>query len=273
MPDRVPSNQVTVQIDQGRVCLPGGVALALEAIAFAKSFDRQLSFEFEAAGLSMTPAEARVLLTVAQNEGLRQTQLAQLLSYEAMTLVGALDRLQAAGLVKREPDESDRRAKRVLLRPPAVPLVRRIKKVFNELCVAADNGLDNEAAKQSRDTLSRMRENLAGLTAGAYPAGRVDPVEKSAANNRECTKEHNQNGRLSPTQCRMARAGLGLSVRELAKQAKVSGLTVTRFENGNVACPDEVVHALKQVLESSGAEFIRENGRGSGVRIRKQRFP
>lgn len=269
MPDRVPSNQV-VQIDQARVCLPGDVALALEGLAFAKSFHRQLSFEFEAAGLAVTPAEARVLLTVAQNEGLRQTQLAQLLSCEAMTLVGALDRLQAAGLVKREPDENDRRAKRVLLRPAAIPLVRRIKKVFTELCVATCNGLDDEAAKQSRDTLSRMRGNLAELAAGAYPASRIDqPAEESSGHDREGTVEHNQNGRLSPSQCRMARAGLGLSVRELAKQAKVSGLTVTRFENGNVSCPDEVLDALKQVLESNGAEFISENGRGPAVRLRK----
>ena len=60
MPDRVPRNQVAVQMDQVRVCLPAEVALALEGLAFAKSFHRQLSFEFEVAGLAVTRAEARV---------------------------------------------------------------------------------------------------------------------------------------------------------------------------------------------------------------------
>ena len=250
--------------------VPKEVALALEALAFAKSFHRQLSLALEAAGIAVTPTQARVLLTVAENEGLRQTQLAQLLCCEAMTLVGALDRLQAAGLVKREPDEDDRRARRVLLQPEAIPLVRRIKKLVTELCVATGNELDDQAVKQSRDILSRMRGNLAELAAGASPARRTDQrAEERSGSDQKYSVEHNQDRYLSPSQCRMARVGLGLSVRELARQAKVSGLTVTRLENGNVSCPDEVLDALKQVLEANGAEFINENGGGPGVRLRR----
>lgn len=76
-----------------------------------------------------------------------------------------------------------------------------------------------------------------------------------------------RNRRISPSQCRMARAGLSLSVRDLARLAQVSGLTVTRFENGSVSCPDEAIDALRRTLESGGAEFIDENGGGPGVRI------
>jgi transcriptional regulator with XRE-family HTH domain len=38
---------------------------------------------------------------------------------------------------------------------------------------------------------------------------------------------------LLPVQCRMARAALGLGVRELAAAAKVSIDTVARFERGD----------------------------------------
>jgi len=61
---------------------------------------------------------------------------------------------------------------------------------------------------------------------------------------------------ISPAQCRMARAGLVMSVRELARLAGVSGLTVTRFENGNVCCPLELVARFRRVLEAKGARFL-----------------
>ncbi|QKV17240.1 transcriptional regulator [Oricola thermophila] len=70
---------------------------------------------------------------------------------------------------------------------------------------------------------------------------------------------------ITPAQCRMARAGVVMSVRELARLAEVSGLAVTRFENGNTDCPTEIVHRFKQVLEARGARFLPG---GDGVKIR-----
>ena len=37
---------------------------------------------------------------------------------------------------------------------------------------------------------------------------------------------------LTPQQLRMARAGLGVNVRDLAKMAEVAPYTITRFETG-----------------------------------------
>lgn len=71
---------------------------------------------------------------------------------------------------------------------------------------------------------------------------------------------------ISPTQCRMARAGVVMSVRELARMADVSGLVVTRFENGNTDCPANVVGRFKHVLEERGAIFLNDQGQ-SGVVI------
>ena len=71
---------------------------------------------------------------------------------------------------------------------------------------------------------------------------------------------------ITPAQCRMARAGVEVSVRELAGLSEASGLTVTRFENGNGSCPAETVLRLKLVLESRGARFL-SNPVGLGVMI------
>ena len=69
-------------------------------------------------------------------------------------------------------------------------------------------------------------------------------------------------------QCKMARAALGLGVRELAEKAKVSPETVVRLEQG-AALRDRTLTAIRTALEAAGIEFIAENGGGAGVRLRK----
>ena len=73
---------------------------------------------------------------------------------------------------------------------------------------------------------------------------------------------------MTPEQCKMARAGLGLGVRELAERASVSTNTIARLEKGETLQP-RTVYAIRTALESAGVEFIAENGGGPGVRLRK----
>ena len=67
---------------------------------------------------------------------------------------------------------------------------------------------------------------------------------------------------LLPVQCRMARAALGLGVRELAAAAKVSIDTVARFERGD-ELKERTIDALQRALEAAGVEFT--NGDQPGV--------
>jgi transcriptional regulator with XRE-family HTH domain len=66
----------------------------------------------------------------------------------------------------------------------------------------------------------------------------------------------------------MARAALGMGVRELAEQAKVSPDTIARFERGE-PLKDRTVEAIQRALEAAGVIFVSENGEGPGVRLRK----
>ena len=74
---------------------------------------------------------------------------------------------------------------------------------------------------------------------------------------------------FSPAQCRMARAALELGVRDLAKLADVSAMTVTRFENGHSQGYPETLEKLRRALEAAGIIFVAENGEGPGVRLKK----
>ena len=64
---------------------------------------------------------------------------------------------------------------------------------------------------------------------------------------------------INVAQCRMARAGLGWDMRELAERAGVSPNTINRFENGrNVPIP-ATLKAIQQAFEAAGVRFT-ENG-------------
>ncbi len=76
---------------------------------------------------------------------------------------------------------------------------------------------------------------------------------------------------MNGVQCRMARAALGLGVRELAKAADVSTNTVTRLEAGEELKP-RTVAAVRQALEAAGVLFIDADVEGPGVRLRRSRM-
>jgi hypothetical protein len=73
---------------------------------------------------------------------------------------------------------------------------------------------------------------------------------------------------LLAVQCKMARAALGLGVRELAEMAQVSADTVVRFEKGDELRP-RTISAIRGALEAAGMIFVDENGEGPGVRLKK----
>jgi transcriptional regulator with XRE-family HTH domain len=68
----------------------------------------------------------------------------------------------------------------------------------------------------------------------------------------------------------MARAALQLGVRDLAKLANVSAMTITRFENEQSGGQAETLRKLQSALEAAGVMFITENGGGPGVRLKNR---
>ncbi len=74
---------------------------------------------------------------------------------------------------------------------------------------------------------------------------------------------------LTAAQCRIARAALQMDVEQLAERARVSGMTVWRFEKGKTGGRAETVRKLEAVLEEAGVVFIPgDDGFGAGVRFR-----
>lgn len=74
---------------------------------------------------------------------------------------------------------------------------------------------------------------------------------------------------MKPFQCRMARAALGWSTQDLAREAGVGVNTVNRFEAGQDARVSSM-DKMRVTLEAAGVQFIPENGGGAGVRMRER---
>ncbi|WP_448203497.1 MarR family winged helix-turn-helix transcriptional regulator [Azospirillum sp. sgz302134] len=135
---------------------PFGLLLIDSARLLRARFDRAL----DDAQLGLTAGEARALVYVNRHGGSRQTVLAAHMGVEPMTLVGFLDRLEALGLVAREADPSDRRAKIVRLTPQAEPLLERVVTVFRGVREAALDDFAPEEVERFRTMLGRLRARL-----------------------------------------------------------------------------------------------------------------
>jgi transcriptional regulator with XRE-family HTH domain len=75
---------------------------------------------------------------------------------------------------------------------------------------------------------------------------------------------------MLPVQSKMARAALGLRVRDLAELADVSTDTITRLERGE-PLRGQTVETVRAVLEAAGIVFIPEGDGGAGVRLKFSR--
>jgi transcriptional regulator with XRE-family HTH domain len=74
---------------------------------------------------------------------------------------------------------------------------------------------------------------------------------------------------ITPSQCRAARAIIGLSRKEVAQAANVAERTLVDFERGARQPYARTLKDVKIALEEAGVEFIDENGGGAGVRLKK----
>lgn len=127
----------------------------------ARLYRARIDRAFDGAGLGLTPGEARALAHININPGQRQSALAEKMSVEPMTLVGFLDRLEGLGLVVREADPTDRRAKIATLTPAARPYLDGIEHAAARAREEATRGFSDAERAQLRDFLDRIRGNLA----------------------------------------------------------------------------------------------------------------
>ncbi|KZN14363.1 MarR family winged helix-turn-helix transcriptional regulator [Marinomonas sp. TW1] len=121
---------------------------------------RLMRREYRKSDLAMTLMQARTLLSVSRNEGVKQVTLAELLDIQPITLARLIDQLVSDGLVERRADPKDRRANALFLTEKATPWLLEIDKEINRVREKALQGLTPEQIDVAMDVLTKMHENL-----------------------------------------------------------------------------------------------------------------
>ena len=131
--------------------------------------------DYKAAQLGVTRAQWAVLVRVERFEGLNQSELAEGLDLQPITLTRLVDKLSDSGLIERRPDPTDRRAKRLFLTPAARPLLERLGELGEETMGNTLAGVDAASVKDMIAKLSVVKENLRRLIQqrGADPTAGV----------------------------------------------------------------------------------------------------
>jgi len=116
--------------------------------------------DHKASQFGITQAQWTVLARLDRFEGLKQSELAEMLDLQPITLTRLLDRLCANGLIERRPDPNDRRANRLYLTPAARPLLERLGDLGEELMGTALAGVGRAAVERMVTELASVKENL-----------------------------------------------------------------------------------------------------------------
>jgi len=136
-----------------------GYWTSVTALAFHRALNEKL------APLGLTYRQSQVLGCLIHRGTMSQCELAGFMEIEAPTLAGILNRMEAAGWVKRCECREDRRKKLVRITPAAAPVWEQIALCAREVRAMATVGLNERQAAQLRSLLEKVHTNLNQIAA------------------------------------------------------------------------------------------------------------
>ena len=136
-------------VDKNLLFTVGELARLIRAYA-----DRQ------AARYGITRAQWAVLTKVERFEGMNQSELAEQMEMQPITLTRLVDRLCDNGWIERRDDETDRRVNRLYLRKAARPLLAKLSGLRSEITATAVEGIGQADAHRLLTQLETIKENV-----------------------------------------------------------------------------------------------------------------
>ena len=117
--------------------------------------------------LGITRSQWWVLANLSRDDGtaMMQTELARVMDVGKVTLGGLIDRLESAGLVKRQADPHDRRAKRIVMTQKGTRLLAEIQTIAKEVNACIMTGIPRTDIVRTEALLSKMKQQLIAMDA------------------------------------------------------------------------------------------------------------
>ncbi len=114
----------------------------------------------EAARFGITRAQWAVLAKVERNEGMKQTELAEQMEMQPITLTRLIDKLCENDWIERRGDASDRRVNRLYLLKGGRALLGKLSGLRSELTATALEGINPADAHRLLSQLEQIKENV-----------------------------------------------------------------------------------------------------------------
>jgi DNA-binding MarR family transcriptional regulator len=111
-------------------------------------------------GCGLHAGQEMVLLRLADEDGLTQTQIAEHLRVEPPTVTKMLQRMETAGLVARRPCADDARVSRVYLTDESRALIAPVQQMWRELEARTVQGMTEAEQVLLRRLLIQVQRNL-----------------------------------------------------------------------------------------------------------------
>ncbi|MQP68007.1 MarR family transcriptional regulator [Niveispirillum sp. SYP-B3756] len=124
-------------------------------------------FDQHARAAGSTRAQWFAMFKIAQGEGLKQAELAELLEIEPITLTRTIDRMVEGGWVERRADPGDRRARLLFLTNKARDAVAQMRLIANAIFDEALTGFSPAERETLLALLIRVRGNLSNTVPGS----------------------------------------------------------------------------------------------------------
>jgi len=120
-------------------------------------------FDARVRALGLTRAQWRVLARLRRREGINQTELAEILEIETITLGRHIDRLEAKGWVERRRDPGDRRAWNLFLNAKVQPVLDKMRVFSGVTRAEALKGIPEAESEHLIDLLLHIKANMLEL--------------------------------------------------------------------------------------------------------------
>ncbi len=108
----------------------------------------------------LTLMQWRMLGELSREGSMRQAALIVALNAPAMTVSDVAERMEKAGLILRDADPEDSRAKMVTISPKGEALAAKMRDISSEVFARAFDGVPQEDLDRLLVTLSRITQNL-----------------------------------------------------------------------------------------------------------------
>jgi MarR family transcriptional regulator, transcriptional regulator for hemolysin len=119
--------------------------------------------------VGLTPALLALLNVIAAREGAIQQELGSALGIDRSTMVSLIDELENAGLARRRPSATDRRAREIAITPKGRRLLQRARGLISQV---EDEVLSGLTAEERDELLTLLRRAL--VSAPSQPLWSTD---------------------------------------------------------------------------------------------------